>query len=101
MFGLGTMAGALLGGAIVDGGIWLGAHSSLSTALRGELTLFPWHLVFWINIPVAAMALALAFRLASDEPTQESIGLDVGAIVLIPAAAFCLMMAANGSRPGS
>lgn len=97
MFALAGALGAVIGGAVIDGGTALGAAAFVSGALRHELTLFPWHLIFWINIPIAIVALVLAFRLANDEPRGEAIGLDVGAIVLIPAIAFFLMMAANGS----
>jgi MFS family permease len=97
MFALAGALGAVLGGAIIDGGKALGSAAFVSGALRNELTLYPWHLIFWINIPIAALALVLALRLADDGPAEGSVGLDVGAIVLIPTVAFCLMMAANGS----
>ena len=97
MFALAGALGAVLGGVIVDGGKLLGDASFVSGALHNELTIFPWHLIFWINIPIALAALWLGLRLADDRPTATTIGLDGGAIVLIPAMAFCLMMAANGA----
>ena len=100
MFALAGALGAVLGGAIIDGGRALGGAGLVTGALRNELTIFPWHLIFWINIPIAATALFLSYRLKDDPPRQASFGLDGGAIVLIPAIAFCLMMAANGA-PGS
>ena len=96
MFALAGALGAVLGGAIIDGGKALGGTAFVSGALRSELTLYPWHLIFWINIPIAVLAIVLALRLADDPPAERSVGLDVGAIVLIPTVAFCLMMAANG-----
>lgn len=97
MFALAGALGAVLGGAIIDGGKALGSHSLVAGALRTELTIFPWHLIFWINIPIALLALVLALRLADDRPSPQSVGLDGGAIVLIPIIAYCLMMAANGA----
>ena len=97
MFALAGALGAVLGGAIIDGGKALGAAAFISGALRTELTVYPWHLIFWINIPIAALALALTYRLPDDRPIERSFGLDAGAIVLVPAIAFCLMMAAGGS----
>ena len=97
MFALAGALGAVLGGAIIDGGKALGASGFVSGALQHELTLFPWHLIFWINIPIAILALAFALRLPADAPAQEGLTIDAGAIVLIAAIALCLMMAANGS----
>jgi MFS family permease len=97
MFALAGALGAVIGGAIIDGGKALGATAFVTGALRHELTLFPWHLIFWINIPIAVLALILALRLADDAPTNERIGVDLGAIVLIPTVAFFLMMAADGA----
>ncbi len=97
MFALAGALGAVLGGAIIDGGRALGNAAFVSGSLRNELTLYPWHLIFWINIPIAALALVLALRLADDAPAERSVGMDIGAILLIPTVAFCLMMAANGS----
>ncbi|MDQ6766676.1 MAG: MFS transporter [Candidatus Eremiobacteraeota bacterium] len=97
MFALAGALGAVLGGTIVDGGKALGESSFVGGALQHELTLFPWHLIFWINLPLAVAALVLAFRMTNDEPAGEPIRLDVGALVLIPAAALCLMMAANAA----
>ncbi|MBV8594882.1 MAG: MFS transporter [Candidatus Eremiobacteraeota bacterium] len=98
MFALAGALGAVLGGVIIDGGKALGSAPFMSSALRTELTIFPWHLIFWINIPIALAALWLGLRLPGDAPPAgATIGLDGGAIVLIPAVALCLMMAANGA----
>jgi MFS family permease len=66
MFGLGTMAGALLGGSLVDGSLWLAAHVNVWSALRAELTSFPWHVVFWVNVAIAGAAVASALLLPPD-----------------------------------
>jgi len=97
MFALAGALGAVLGGAIIDGGKALGTAGFVSGALQHELALFPWHLIFWINIPIALLALALALRLPADAPVVDRRTIDAGAIALIPAIALCLMMAANGS----
>src|SRR6202011_6171991 len=47
MFAVAGALGAVLGGAIIDGGKALGTAGFVSGALQHELTLFPWHLVFW------------------------------------------------------
>jgi MFS family permease len=101
MFALAGALGAVLGGVVIDGGKALGAAPFISSALRSELTIFPWHLIFWVNIPIALVALALGVRLADDRPAQAPVGLDGGAIVLIPVVAYCLMMAANGAAQGA
>jgi MFS family permease len=99
MFGLGTMAGALLGGAIVDGGMWLGAHSSLSTSLRGELSLFPWHLVFWVNVALAAIAYVMALRLPADGalPAEREGRFDGVGVLLIAGFTVFTMAAATSA----
>jgi len=97
MFALAGALGAVLGGAIIDGGRALGSTDVVSGALQHELTLFPWHFIFWINIPIALLALALALRLPADAPVHDRFTIDAGALVLIPAVALCLMLAANGS----
>lgn len=88
MFALAGALGAVIGGLLIDGGKWLG-------------NAYPWHLVFWINIPLGLLALALALRIERDDAPPEPIGLDPGAILLVPAIAMCLMLAANGTAPGA
>ena len=97
MFALAGALGSVVGGALIDGGKALGHAAFIAGALHTELTVFPWHLIFWINIPIAAIALMLALRLADDRPVSAVVPLDGGAIVLVPVVAFCLMMAANAA----
>jgi MFS family permease len=96
MFALAGVLGAVLGGALIDGGRALGTATLWNPVLRNELVIFPWHLVFWINLPIAAAALFLALRLADDPAGKAPIRLDAGAIVLMPVVAFFLMLAATG-----
>ena len=100
MYGLGTMAGALAGGAIVGGALWLSANANLGAALGDELGAFPWHLVFWVNVVLAAVTLATASRLTPD--ANERIekmrdGFDYPAIVLIGLFTASIMIAATTS----
>ena len=97
MFALAGALGAVLGGVLIDSGKALGSAPFITGALRTELTIFPWHVIFWVNIPIALVALALGLRLADDRPARAAVGLDGGAILIIPIIAYCLMMAANGS----
>jgi MFS family permease len=97
MFGLGTMAGALLGGALVDGALALGARAALWTPLRAELASFPWHVVFWVNVALACIAFAAASSLPHDRSALKSArsGFDVFGIFLMTGFAVCLMAAAT------
>ncbi|MFG1991961.1 MFS transporter [Actinoplanes sp. NPDC048988] len=72
--GLAAVAGPLLGGALVDADLWgLG-----------------WRTVFWINIPVAVVALVVGIRVLPESTAPERARLDVagallsaGAVVLV------------------
>lgn len=98
MYGLGTMAGALLGGAIVSGALFVGAHAALGAGLTRELTTFPWHLVFWVNVVLAVVTLLAASRIDDDASTAGAReGFDVPAIALVAAFTACVMVAATGS----
>lgn len=98
-FGLGTMAGALLGGAVADGALWLTAHATLWTPLRSELASYPWHLVFWVNVVLAAIALLSARSLANDEPDQlarpQGNGIDAIGIAVVACFTLAIMGAAT------
>lgn len=97
MFGLGTMAGALLGGALVDGALVLGSHEPLWTPLRAELTAFPWHVVFWVNLALASIAFAAGSSLPRDRPAADPApaGFDFFGIVLMLGCTSCVMAAAT------
>lgn len=64
--GLASVAGPLLGGALVDTDLWgLG-----------------WRTIFWINIPVAVVALVVGARVLPESTTAERARLDVVGTVL-------------------
>jgi MFS family permease len=86
MFALAGALGAILGGVLIDAG-------------RALHLAYPWHLIFWLNIPLGLGALALALRLEPDAGTRQPVALDAGAIALVPAIAVCLMLAANEVSP--
>ena len=81
-FALAAVLGSVLGGVLVDGGQKLGLA-------------YPWHLIFWINIPLALATLLLALGLPQDAPQRERLGFDGIAIALIAGFAACIMAAAN------
>jgi MFS family permease len=83
-FALAAVTGSVLGGLLVDAGM----HLNLA---------YPWHLIFWINIPLAVITLALALGLAADGPRRENVGFDGIAVALIAAFAGCIMAAANAT----
>jgi len=98
MFALAGALGAVLGGALIDGAQALAAQPYLSAGLRNELGSFPWHLIFWINLPLALITVCLALRIPADQPNGKKAGVDAAAIALICAVALSLMMAASGAQ---
>jgi MFS family permease len=88
MFALAGALGAVIGGLLIDGGKALGLA-------------YPWHLIFWINIPLGLLALILTLRLQPDRGRPQRIGFDIGALIAVPVIAIGLMLAANGSAPGA
>jgi MFS family permease len=82
MFALAAALGAVIGGLLVDAGKALGLA-------------YPWHLIFWINVPLAVLAFALTMRLQPDAAQPQAVKLDGGALVAVPVIAICLMLAAN------
>src|SRR5450755_1389671 len=58
IFGVATMAGALLGGAIVAASTMLAPHAT--GWLAGDLRAYPWHPVFLVNVVTGLVALGLA-----------------------------------------
>jgi MFS family permease len=83
-FALAAVAGSVLGGVLVDEGQRLGLA-------------FPWHLIFWVNIPLALVTLVLALGLPADRPSSQRVGLDAGGVAFIAGFAACIMAAANSS----
>jgi MFS family permease len=97
-FGIGTMAGALLGGSVVDGALWLASHGQLPSALRSELGSFPWHVVFWVNVALAAATFASASTLPNDErvrAVEDGRGFDYFGIAIVAAFTVFIMVAAT------
>jgi MFS family permease len=94
-FGLGTMAGALCGGALVAGAIVFVPRTT--GWIAADLTAFPWHLVFWLNVILSVAAAALARSLPSDRSRtdRKSLGYDPLGVLLIAAVAAALMVAAT------
>ena len=98
MYGVGTMAGALLGGAIVDGALLLSARASFDASLSHELASFPWHLVFWLNVAFSLATLAAAASLPPDAPHPRGAdGFDYLAILLVACFTTGVMVAATTS----
>lgn len=99
VFGIGTMAGALLGGAIV--GAALSAAVGASGALAADLRAFPWHPVFAVNVVTGIVTIVLARFLPADsrslDPARVKSFDAVGAL-LVAAFAASLMFAVTGGR---
>jgi MFS family permease len=88
MFAVAGVIGAIAGGVLVDLGIvW-------------RLP-YPWHLIFWLGVPLAALALLLTWRLEPDRVTPQRIAFDVPGLAGIAVVAVCLMAAANAAAPGA
>ncbi|GAA2765259.1 MFS transporter [Streptomyces paradoxus] len=74
--GLASVAGPLLGGALVDADLWgLG-----------------WRTIFWINLPVAVMALALGARVLPESLAPVRARLDVAGAVLVAIAVLLVLL---------
>lgn len=74
--GLASVAGPLLGGALVDVDLWgLG-----------------WRTIFWINVPIAAAALALGVRFLPESHAPGRTRLDVTGALLAAAGVFLVLL---------
>ncbi|SHN44677.1 MFS transporter [Cryptosporangium aurantiacum] len=74
--GLAAVAGPLLGGALVDADLWgLG-----------------WRTIFWINVPVAAVALLLGARVLPESTAPVRARLDFTGAVLAAAAVVLVLL---------
>lgn len=96
-FGAGTMAGALLGGALVAAAVALTPHAA--GWITSDLHAYPWHLAFWLNVVLGLIAALLALRLPADSAvtSERSRGIDAGGALLIAGIAAALMAAATGT----
>lgn len=74
--GLASVAGPLLGGALVDADLW---------GLR-------WRAIFWINIPVALLALTLGLRVLPESHAATRSRLDVIGAALAAAGVFLILL---------
>ncbi|MBV8170767.1 MAG: MFS transporter [Candidatus Eremiobacteraeota bacterium] len=83
-FALAAVIGSVIGGVLVDAGL----HVHMD---------FPWHLIFWINIPLALVTLGLGMALPADRAATARVGFDPGGIALIAAFAGCVMAAGAAS----
>ncbi|WP_067852208.1 MFS transporter [Nocardia shimofusensis] len=83
--GLAAVAGPLLGGALVDADLWgLG-----------------WRTIFWINIPVAVVALVLGIRVLPESTAPARARLDIiGALVSAAAVVLILLPLVQGNDWG-
>jgi MFS family permease len=73
-----TAIGPLIGGALIALG---GPH-------------FGWRLVFFVNVPIGIVVLALARRLLPSDPAWSSHRLDVLGALVLGAGTFCVLFAA-------
>lgn len=83
-FALAAVVGSVLGGVLIDAGHRLHLQ-------------FSWHLIFWVNIPLALITLLLAAGLPADKAPRQRVGFDAGAVALIVGFAACVMGA--GAAP--
>ncbi len=74
--GLATVAGPLLGGFLVDADV-LG---------------FGWRMIFWVNVPIAAVAIALGFRVVPESTSESRATLDVVGAALSTLAVFLVLL---------
>ena len=98
-FGVGTMAGALAGGAIVEAAMRVSASAGPSAAFAAELASFPWHAVFWVNVLLALATFATAMALPDGGiPARGQSGpFDIIGAAVIAAFTVLLMVAATTS----
>ncbi|WP_253272570.1 MFS transporter [Arsenicicoccus sp. oral taxon 190] len=74
--GLASVAGPLIGGALVDADLWGSG----------------WRTIFWINVPVAVVALALGVRVLPESHAPARSRLDVVGAVLTAGGVFLLLL---------
>jgi MFS family permease len=99
VFGIGTMVGALTGGAIVGAALAVAGHTA--GALGADLRAYPWHPVFLVNVATGIATLALARSLPDESRTPNPAlakSFDVTGALLIAIFAASLMIAVTGDR---
>lgn len=99
VFGVGTMAGALLGGAVVAVALAAGGH--VSGPFGFDLRTYPWHPVFVVNVVTGLVAVVLARSLPDDREAPDSTratSFDTAGALLIALFAASLMAAVTGDR---
>lgn len=88
----GTALGILAGGSAF--------FAALGPVLGGLLTSIDWRLVFWVNVPLAAVMIAVTLtstpRLA---PTRERGGLDLAGVASFGLATACLVFGLSQGQP--
>jgi MFS family permease len=102
VFGIGTMAGALLGGAIVGAALVAAEHTS--GALGADLRIYPWHPVFVVNVAtgIATILFARSLPVESRAPNPAlARSFDVVDALLVASAAASMMIVVTGQRRDS
>jgi MFS family permease len=98
-FGIGTMAGALTGGAIVGAALAAAGHTA--GAFGADLRAFPWHPVFVVNLATGIATMLLARSLPDDRRAPNPIvakSFDITGALLIASAAALLMVAVTADQ---
>jgi MFS family permease len=81
--GIATAAGPALGGLIME----FPGHSS-------------WHLLFWINVPLALLLLVVTSRISFARPPRRRLDLDLVGLLLLGLAVVGLLIPIVGMAPG-
>jgi EmrB/QacA subfamily drug resistance transporter len=76
VLGLASVAGPLLGGLLVD----------------ADLLGLGWRTIFWVNVPVAAVGLALGLRFLPESSTGDRARLDLPGALLVSLASVLLLL---------
>jgi EmrB/QacA subfamily drug resistance transporter len=76
VIGLSTIAGQVLGGLLI----------------QADLFGSGWRPVFWINVPIGVVALALAVRVVPESKAPKARGLDLPGVAVLTAALFLLVV---------
>jgi MFS family permease len=99
VFGIGTMAGALTGGAIVGAALVVAGHTA--GALGADLRAYPWHPVFLVNVATGIATMLMARSLPDDGRAPNPAlarSFDFAGALLIATFAASLMITVTGDR---